>query len=340
MLAPGFWDDQRHARRLAREAEGIREELTLWERLVASARDLSELFELAASERDEALIAEVGEKAASLEAEFQGARTALLFAGEYADADAIVTIQAGAGGTEACDWTAILLRAYMRWGERHKFATEIVDFTEGEGAGYRSVVLEIRGRNAFGWLRAERGVHRLVRISPFDAQKRRQTTFAMFEVIPEVEDDQEVTLNWDEIRVDTFRSSGAGGQHVNKTESAVRLTHLPTNIVVSSQNQRSQMQNRETAEKMLRGKLIEMKIRAREEELARVRGETVSAGWGSQIRSYVLHPYQMVKDHRSGHQTSDTSGVLDGDFDPFILAELERVAAGAPIASAATGDDD
>ena len=340
MLAPGFWDDQRHARRLAREAEGIREELTLWERLTAGARDLSELFELAESESDEALIAEVSERAASLEAEFQGARTALLFAGEYADADAIVTIQAGAGGTEACDWTAILLRAYMRWAERHKFATEIVDFTEGEGAGYRSVVLEIRGRNAFGWLRAERGVHRLVRISPFDAQKRRQTTFAMFEVIPEVEDDQEITLNWDEIRVDTFRSSGAGGQHVNKTESAVRLTHLPTNIVVSSQNQRSQMQNRETAEKMLRGQLIEMKIRAREEELARVRGETVSAGWGSQIRSYVLHPYQMVKDHRSGHQTSDTSGVLDGDFDPFILAELERVAAGAPIASAATGDDD
>ena len=339
MLAPGFWDDQRVARRLAREAEGLREELTLWNDLTTAARDLGELFELAESEGDLGLQDEVTAKAALLEADFEKARTSLLFSGEYADADAIVTIQAGAGGTEACDWTAILLRAYMRWAERHGFTTEIVDSTEGEGAGYRSVVLEIRGRNAFGWLRAERGVHRLVRISPFDGQKRRQTTFAMFEVIPEVEDDAEVTLNWDEIRVDTFRSSGAGGQHVNKTESAVRLTHLPTNSVVSSQNQRSQMQNRETAERMLRGKLIELKIRAREEELARVRGETVSAGWGNQIRSYVLHPYQMVKDHRTGHQTSDTTGVLDGDFDPFILAELERKATGAPLAAVGADDE-
>ena len=182
-------------------------------------------------------------------------------------------------------------------------------------------------------------MHRLVRISPFDGQKRRQTTFAMFEVIPEVEDDAEVTLNWDEIRVDTYRSSGAGGQHVNKTESAVRLTHLPTNSVVSSQNQRSQMQNRETAERMLRGKLIELKIRAREDELARVRGETITAGWGNQIRSYVLHPYQMVKDHRTGHQTSDTVGVLDGDFDAFILAELERVSTGAPLAGGSVDEE-
>ena len=339
MLAPGFWDDQRSARRLAREAEGLREEITLWQELTTAARDLGELFELATSEGDEALLAEVEEKSAQVELDFQKARTSLLFAGEYADADAIVTIQAGAGGTEACDWTAMLLRAYMRWSERHGFAHEIVDFTEGEGAGYRSVALEIRGRNVFGWLRAERGVHRMVRISPFDGQKRRQTTFAMFEVIPEVEDDQDVVLNWDEIRVDTFRSSGAGGQHVNKTESAVRLTHIPTNTVVSSQNQRSQMQNRETAEKMLRGKLIEMKIRAREDELARVRGETVVAGWGSQIRSYVFHPYQMVKDHRSGHQTADTAGVMDGDFDPFILAELERLAIGAPAAGAGPDDE-
>ena len=339
MLAPGFWDDQRGARKAAREAEGLREELTLWRELSASAKDLGELFELAEGEGDQTLLAEVDVRAAELERSFQSARTSLLFSGDYASADAIVTIQAGAGGTEACDWTAILLRAYMRWAERHKFSSEIVDSTGGEGAGYRSVTLEIRGRNVFGWLRAERGVHRLVRISPFDGQKRRQTTFAMFEVIPEVEDAQEVQLNWDEIRVDTYRASGAGGQHVNKTESAVRLTHTPTNIVVSSQSQRSQMQNRETAERMLRGRLIEQRIREREDELARVRGETVSAGWGNQIRSYVLHPYQMVKDHRTGHQTADTTAVLDGDFDAFILAELERKATGAPLA-AAGGDDE
>lgn len=339
MLAPGFWDDQRAARKAAREAEGLRAELDLWRGLTSAARDLGELFELAEGEGDAALLAEVEARTGELEREFQAARTSLLFAGDYADADAIVTIQAGAGGTEACDWTAILLRAYTRWAERHGFKSEIVDFTEGDGAGYRSVVLEIRGRNAFGWLRAERGVHRLVRISPFDGQKRRQTTFAMFEVVPEVEDAEEVQLNWDEIRVDTFRSSGAGGQHVNKTESAVRLTHLPTNIVVSSQTQRSQMQNRETAERMLRGKLVEQRLREREEELARVRGETVSAGWGNQIRSYVLHPYQMVKDHRTGHQTSDTTGVLDGDFDPFILAELERKATGAPLAAVGADDE-
>jgi len=339
MLAPGFWEDQRTARKVAREAEGLREELTLWRTLTVAARDLGELFELATSEGDQGLLAEVEQRTGELERDFQRARTSLLFSGEYADADAIVTIQAGAGGTEACDWTAILLRAYMRWAERHGFKSEIVDFTEGDGAGYRSVAVEIRGRNVFGWLRAERGVHRLVRISPFDGQKRRQTTFAMFEVVPEVEDAQEVDLNWDEIRVDTFRSSGAGGQHVNKTESAVRLTHLPTNTVVSSQTQRSQMQNRETAERMLRGKLIELRIREREDELSRVRGETVSAGWGNQIRSYVLHPYQMVKDHRTGYQTSDTTGVLDGDFDAFILAELERKATGAPLAAASTDDE-
>ena len=276
MLAPGFWDDQRAARKAAREAEGLREELSLWRGLTTAARDLNELFELATSEDDQALLDEVQQRARDLERDFGNARTSLLFSGEYADADALVTIQAGAGGTEACDWTAILLRAYMRWAERHGFKSEIVDFTEGEGAGYRSVAVEIRGRNVFGWLRAERGVHRLVRISPFDGQKRRQTTFAMFEVVPEVEDAEEIELNWDEIRVDTFRSSGAGGQHVNKTESAVRLTHLPTNTVVSSQTQRSQMQNRETAERMLRGKLVELRIREREDELARVRGETVS----------------------------------------------------------------
>ena len=224
---------------------------------------------------------------------------------------------------------------YLRWCERHRFAADVVDRTEGEQAGIKSATIAVDGRRAYGWLRAERGVHRLVRISPYDAQKRRQTTFALVEVLPEAEDEAEIELDWDQIRVDNFRSSGAGGQHVQKTNSAVRLTHLPTGIVVTCQNERSQTQNREVAEKVLRARLLELRLEEREAELRRLKGEHVEAGWGNQIRSYVLHPYQMVKDHRTGHETSNTTAVLDGDLDAFMLAELERVATGAPAAGAA-----
>lgn len=227
---------------------------------------------------------------------------------------------------------------YLRWAERHRFRAEIVDRTEGEQAGIKSATVTVDGRFAYGWLRAERGVHRLVRISPYDAQKRRQTTFALVEVMPEVDDDVEIELNWDEIRVDTFRSSGAGGQHVQKTESAIRLTHNPTGIVVTCQNERSAIQNRETAIKILKSRLLELQLEQREEELRKLRGEHVTAGWGNQIRSYVLHPYQMVKDLRTGHETSNTGAVLDGDLDAFMQAELERVATGRPP-SADAGDD-
>jgi peptide chain release factor 2 len=242
-----------------------------------------------------------------------------------------VTISAGAGGTEATDWAEMLLRMYLRWAERHRWRTEILDQQEGEQAGLKSVTFMVDGRRAYGWLRAERGVHRLVRISPYDSQKRRQTTFALVEVLPEVDDDVEIELNWDEIRVDTFRSQGAGGQHVNKTDSAVRLTHLPTNIVAQSQNERSQTQNKETAIKVLKARLLERALEEKEAELRQIRGEHVEAGWGNQIRSYVLHPYQMVKDLRTGVETSNTSAVLDGDVDTFMQAELERLATGAPI---------
>jgi peptide chain release factor 2 len=230
----------------------------------------------------------------------------------------------------------MLLRMYLRWAERHRFHTEVVDQQEGEQAGLKSVTVEVDGRSAYGWLRAERGVHRLVRISPYDAQKRRQTTFALVEVLPEVDDDVEIELDWDEIRVDTFRSQGAGGQHVNKTDSAVRLTHLPTGIVAQSQNERSQTQNKETAVKVLKSRLLERALEEKEAELRKLRGEHVEAGWGNQIRSYVLHPYQMVKDLRTNHETSNTSAVLDGDLDAFMQAELERLATGG---GSARGDE-
>jgi peptide chain release factor 2 len=294
------------------------------------------MAELVAEADDAELAAELEIEAAALDRAFLTERTALLFSGEYDDRNALLTISAGAGGTEACDWAEMLLRMYLRWAERHRYRTEILDQQEGEQAGLKSVTVAVDGRRAYGWLRAERGVHRLVRISPYDAQKRRQTTFALIEVLPEAEDDVEIELDWDLVRVDTFRSQGAGGQHVNKTDSAVRLTHLPTGIVAQSQNERSQTQNKETAIKVLKARLLERALEEKEAETRKLRGEHVEAGWGNQIRSYVLHPYQMVKDLRTEHETSNTGAVLDGDLDTFMQAELERLATGKPPGS---GDD-
>ena len=275
---------------------------------------------------DPELEAELERKAAALESDFRSARGQLMFSGPYDAGSAILSISAGAGGTEATDWAEMLLRMYLRWAENHRYKTEIVDRQEGEQAGIKSATVEVGGRSAYGFLRAEKGVHRLVRISPFDAQNRRQTTFALVEVMPEAEDDIEIELDWDQIRVDTYRSQGAGGQHVNKTDSAVRLTHLPTGIVAQSQNERSQTQNKETAIKVLKARLLERALEEKEAALRELKGEHVEAGWGNQIRSYVLHPYQMVKDLRTGQETSNTGAVLDGDLDAFMLAELEREA--------------
>jgi peptide chain release factor 2 len=298
--------------------------------------DLETTAELLAEMDDPELATELDRGSDELARDFERERTELLFAGEHDARPAILTISAGAGGTEATDWAEMLLRMYLRWAERHRWKTEIIDATEGEQAGLKSVTVAVSGRGAYGWLRAERGVHRLVRISPFDAQKRRQTTFALVEVLPEVDDDIEIELDWDQIRVDTYRSQGAGGQHVNKTDSAIRLTHFPTGIVVQSQNERSQTQNKENAIKVLKSRLLERALEEKEEELRRLRGEHVEAGWGNQIRSYVLHPYQMVKDLRTGVETSNTTAVLDGDIDAFVQAELERLATGtAPAGGAA-----
>jgi len=310
----------------------VRDELTTWQGVLHRADDLLELAELAQESGDDQMTAGIDAEYTGLDKDYERLRTSLMFSGEYDQNAAILTITAGAGGTEATDWAEMLLRMYLRWAQRHRYATEIIDQLEGEEAGLKSATVAIDGRWAYGHLRAERGVHRLVRISPYDSQKRRHTTFALLEVLPEVEDDTEVgEIPEDELKIDTFRSQGAGGQHVNKTDSAVRITHIPTGIVAQSQNERSQHQNREFAMKVLRARLLERRLQERERELAQLRGEHVEAGWGNQIRSYVLHPYQMVKDHRTNYETSATTDVLDGDLDAFMLAELEREATTEPL---------
>jgi peptide chain release factor 2 len=294
-----------------------------WSQPASDVASLRDLLEMADAGSDQEIVAEIAGETARLSRQVDRLEFETFLSGEYADHGAILAVHAGAGGTESQDWADMLLRMYIRWAEKHRFAVEVLDRSEGEEAGIKSATLEIRGPYAYGHLRAERGVHRLVRLSPFDAAHRRHTSFALVEVLPEIEqDDEGITINPDELRVDTYRSQGAGGQHVNKTDSAVRITHLPTGIVVTCQNERSQMQNREVAMRILTGKLLERRLEEREAEQARLKGEHVEAGWGNQIRSYVLHPYTMVKDHRTGVETSNATAVLDGDIDMFIESYL------------------
>jgi peptide chain release factor 2 len=303
-----------------RRAEELRSELDTWRLMRERADGLVEMAEMAAAEpdADAALEADLTHDLASLQKDWARMEQQVLLSEPYDERPAIVAVHAGAGGTESQDWAEMLLRMYLRWAERHRFKTEILEATEGEEAGLKSVSFSIDGRWAYGQLKSERGVHRLVRISPFDSQNRRHTSFALVEVMPDVPEDAQVEIDEKDLRVDTYRASGAGGQHVNKTDSAVRLTHLPTGIVVAVQNERSQHQNRDRAMAVLRAKLIERQMEEREAELLRLRGEHVEAGWGNQIRSYVLQPYTMVKDLRSAVETSNPTAVLDGEIDEFI----------------------
>ncbi len=324
IAAPDFWDDPAHAQQVSKRAANLREQVEEWRGLERRLRDAVELVGLG----DESLRADLEAEIASLEAEVEKRRFAAMLSGPYDEGDALLAIHAGAGGTDSQDWAAMLQRMYLRWAERRGYETEILDLSEGEEAGIKSVTIAVNGRYAYGFLRAEKGVHRLVRLSPFDAAHRRHTSFALVEVLPQVAfDSPEVRIDPSEIKVDTFKSSGAGGQNVQKNATAIRITHLPTGIVVTCQNERSQTQNREFAMRILRARLLEIQKAEKEEEIAVLRGEYTKAEWGSQIRSYVLHPYQMVKDHRTEYETSNTAAVLDGDLDGFMEAYLQQVKA-------------
>ena len=309
----------------------LSEDVTAYDRLAQRISDAKVLWELASDENDAGVAKEVDAEAGAIESELAGLEVSAILGGEFDDNPAILEVHAGEGGTDSQDWAEMLERMYLRWAEQGGYKTQLLETTPGEEAGVKSVTLTVEGRHAYGLLSAERGVHRLVRISPFDAAKRRHTSFASVDVTPEVTDDVDIEVNPEDLRIDTYRSSGAGGQHVNVTDSAVRITHLPTGVVVSCQNERSQMQNRAVAMRVLKSRLLQLAREEREAEMAALRGEKREIGFGSQIRSYVLHPYQMVKDHRTGLETGNVQAVLDGAIEPFIEAELRRRAAESDV---------
>ena len=324
----GFWDNLEKAQKVQQRVKNLRDKIEGQEKRQGQWEDLMTLCELGNEMEDESLVPEVEEGFAKLEAEIEEAKLSTLLTGEYDASNAILTFHAGAGGTEAQDWAQMLYRMYTRWAERHDYTYQVVDYLEGDEAGIKSATIMIQGENAYGHLKSENGVHRLVRVSPFDANARRQTSFAAVEVMPEIPDDVEVDIRPEDIEMQVFRSSGAGGQHINKTSSAVRLIHKPTGIVVSSQQERSQFQNRDTCMRMLRSKLVELQMQAHAEKISDLKGVQMKIEWGSQIRSYVFMPYQLVKDNRTAYETSNINAVMDGELDGFINAYLTAEATG------------
>ncbi len=324
MHRPDFWDVPETAQKIMQELSYQQNKVKLYDELTGEVEDVATLWELAVEEDDDSQEQEIAREVKQLQAKFEQLDLEILLSGPYDRNNAIITLHAGAGGTEAQDWVQMLYRMYVRWAERHGYKVETLDLLPGEEAGVKSVTISVAGENAYGYAKGEKGVHRLVRISPFDASGRRHTSFASADVIPEVSDDAEINIDPEELRVDTYRSGGAGGQHVNKTDSAVRITHLPTGIVVQCQSERSQIQNRASAMRILQAKLLELKRKQQEDELSEIRGEQQEIAWGSQIRSYVFHPYSLVKDHRTGVETGNVGAVMDGEIDMFTAAYLQH----------------
>jgi len=319
-----LWDDAVLAQKIMQELAYHQSKVKIYVELEQEIEETATLWQLATEEDDVSLEPEIEQGIKKLRQRFEALELEILLSGPYDRNNAILTLHAGAGGTEAQDWVQMLYRLYMRWGERHGYKVETLDFLNGDEAGIKSATLSISGENAYGYAKSEKGVHRLVRISPFDASGRRHTSFASVDVIPEVSEDNEITIDTEDLRVDTYRSGGAGGQHVNKTDSAIRITHLPSGVVVQCQSERSQTQNKAAAMRVLQAKLLELKLKEQEAEINEIRGEQQEIAWGSQIRSYVFHPYSMVKDHRTNEETGNVSAVMDGEIDAFIAAFLQK----------------
>ncbi len=325
MEAMDFWDDAEKAQQFMKALKNLQATVENYSQIQTLYDDVETLIEMGYEEEDESIIPDIQESFDKFKEDFEKLRVTTLLSGEYDKDNAVLTLHAGAGGTESCDWASMLYRMYVRWAEKKGFGVELIDFLDGDEAGYKTVTIQVSGENAYGYLKSEKGVHRLVRISPFNAAGKRQTSFVSCDVMPDIEEDVDIDINEDDLKIDTYRSSGAGGQHVNKTSSAIRITHIPTNTVVQCQNERSQHKNKDKAMKMLKSKLYLIKQQENAEKLSGIRGEVTENGWGNQIRSYVMQPYTLAKDHRTNEEVGNILSVLDGNIDPFIAAYLRWI---------------